>query len=192
MLPRHRFLKHMHPKYQPRGAARSKLFAAAAVFVALSAAGAAQAADYELKFTGTNVSGDVFATTTDANVTAISGWVTDSEVGAGPFTITGLSAYAAADNAFSATWPYVDFSGLSFTTLSGGDYNLANIGSAESPEWALLSSVLNPGGGVQSVGLTDIALSVATVPEPPVVGLMAGALALFGLARRHRAARDAD
>ena len=123
---------------------RSRLFASATVAMALSLAGAAQAAEYELQFIGADVSGDVLANTSGANVTSISGWVSDSEVGAGTFSITGLSPYAASDNAFSATSPYVDFGGLSFATATGGSYNLADIGSAGASQLVLLSSVLDP------------------------------------------------
>jgi len=166
----------------------SRLFAASAVAAALSVASAAHAAQYELTFTGTDISGDFFANTSGANVTSISGWVMDSEVAAGTFAITGLSAYAASDNTFDATSPYVDFGGLSFTTATGGDYNLANIGSVDAPELVLLSSVLNPGGGVQTTGLTDIGLTVVAVPEPSTVALMlAATLGLFGLRRRRAA-----
>src|ERR1700742_989030 len=51
----------------------SKLLAAGATSLAL-AAGSAHAATYELTFTGTDVSGDIFATTTGTDVTSISGW----------------------------------------------------------------------------------------------------------------------
>ena len=69
----------------------SKLLATGGMTLALVGAGAAHAATYELQFTGTNVSGDIFATTTGTTVTGISGFVTDSEVAAGSFAITGLS-----------------------------------------------------------------------------------------------------
>ena len=165
-----------------------RLFAASAVAAALSIAGAARAAQYELEFTGTDVSGDFFANTSGQDVSSISGWVMDSEVAAGTFTITGLSAYAASDNTFTTASPYVDFGGLSFTTATGGDYNLANIGSADAPQLVLLSSVLDPGGGVQTAGLTDIGLTVIAVPEPSTVALMlAAALGLLGLRRRREA-----
>jgi hypothetical protein len=165
-----------------------KIFAAGAVALALSMAGAAHAAEYELTFTGTNIAGDVFATTSGTNATAISGWVSDSEVGAGVFTITGLSPYAGSDNTFNPASPYVDFAGVSFSTASGGDYNLANIGSSGAPQLVLLSSVLDPGGYVQTAGMTDVALTVTAVPEPGNLALMlAGALGLFGLTRRRGA-----
>ena len=52
----------------------SRLLGGAAAALAL-AAGSANAATYELQFTGTDVSGDVFAQTTGSNVTAIWGSV---------------------------------------------------------------------------------------------------------------------
>ncbi len=167
----------------------TKFIAAGAVVLALSQVGVAQAAEYELAFIGTNISGNVFATTSGNNVTAVSGWVTDSEVGAGRFNITGLSLYAAADNTFSSVSPYVDFGGLSFATAAGGDYNLANVGSASASELVLLSSVRNPGGGVQAVGMTDISLSVTTVPEPASMSLLLGGLGIVGVMASRRRSR---
>ena len=166
----------------------TKFIAASAVALALSQVGVAQAAEYELTFIGTNISGDVFATTTGNNVTAVSGWVTDSEVAVGTFNITGLSLYAGADNTFSSVSPYVDFAGLSFATAAGGDYNLANIGSASASELVLLSSVRNPGGGVQAVGMTDISLNVTAVPEPASMTLLLAGIGMVGVmaSRRNR------
>jgi len=161
---------------------------ASAVF-ALWATGAANAAEYELKFIGTDVAGDVFANTSGTGVTSISGWVTDSEVAAGTFAITGMSLYAGADNRFNPASPYVDFAGVSFKTAVGGDYNLANIGSPAAPQLVLLSSVLDPGGGVQTVGLTDIALTVTAVPEPGSISLLAAGLGLLGVAAARRRSR---
>lgn len=165
----------------------SKLLAAGGMTLALMGAGSAHAATYELQFTGTHVSGDIFATTTGTAVSGISGFVTDSEVAAGSFAITGLSPYASSDNTFSAGSPHVTFGGLSFSTLAGGDYNLANLDGQNG--FVFLSSMLNPGGGIQAQGLTNIALTVTAVPEPaPFALMLAGIVGLIGVTRR-RAAR---
>jgi hypothetical protein len=168
----------------------TKFLAASAVALALSQVGVAQAAEYEFTFTGTDIAGEVFATTTGANVTAITGWVTDSEVGAGTFNVTGISWYAGADNLFDPTSPWVDFAGISFSTAAGGDYNLANIGSSGAPQLVLLSSVLNPGGVVQAVGLTDIALGVSVVPEPGSMSLILAGIGMMGLVASRRRSRN--
>jgi hypothetical protein len=164
----------------------SRLFASSAVALALSTAGAAHAAEFEFKFTGTDVTGDVFATVSGSNVTAVSGWITDSAILANTtFTVTGLDPYAGADNTFSTAAPYVTFAGLSFATNAGGQFNFwDNNGSL-----ALLSSLITPSGN-PSDGYTALnTLSVTAVPEPGNLALMlAGALGLFGVTRR-RASR---
>ena len=162
----------------------SRLFASGAAALALSLAGAAHAAVYELKFIGEDVSGDVFATTVGSNVTAIRGTVSDSDVGPGAFLVTGLSPYASSDNTLAgASW--LTLGGLSFTTAGGGDYNLANLASYDGRGDMFLSSVLDPGGYVSDIGMTPITLTVTSVPEPGNVALLlAGMLGLFGAARR--------
>jgi hypothetical protein len=169
----------------------TRFIAAGAIALALSQVGTAQAAEFEFKFTGTNVSGDVFATTAGSSVTAISGWVIDSEVASGTFTITGLSSYAGADNTFNPASPYFDFAGVSFSTNVGGDYNLFNVGSSSPSGVAMLSSVLDPGGVVQTAGLTNLAsLTVTAVPEPASMALLLAGLGMVGvMASRRRASR---
>ena len=164
----------------------TRILATAAATLALSATGTARAATYELTFTGTDVSGDVFAQTTGANVTAIWGSVTDSDLGSGSFAITGLSGYASSDNTLNGNSPYVTLGGLSFSTAGGGDFNLADLdGYPGYSGYTFLSSTLNPGGGFSSVGMTSVALSVSAVPEPGGFALMSvGVLGLLGLARR--------
>jgi hypothetical protein len=164
----------------------SKLLTAGAVSMALCGAGAAQAAVYDVSFADSVVAGDFFVTTAGSTVTAISGWVSDSDVAAGNFTITGLSPFASADQQFNPAFPYVDFSGLSFSTVGGGDYNFADAGGGHV---YLVSSVLDPAGVLQAQGLTEVQPTVSLVPEPGNVSLLlAGMFCLAAVARR-RAAR---
>jgi hypothetical protein len=168
----------------------SKLLAAGATSLAL-AAGSAHAGTYELDFIGTGVAGDVFATTTGTGssqtVTAISGWVSYAEVGAGTFNVTGLSAYAAADNLYYLASPYVDFGGISFTTDVGGDFNLG-LGGSNATGLVLNTAELDAGGFPGRDGSTNIEMTATAVPEPANIAMMlAAALGLFGLTRRRGA-----
>ena len=168
----------------------SKLAAAAAITLAV--AGTAHAATYELQFTGTDVSGDVFATTTGTGstqtVVSISGWVTDSEVGAGTFSITGLSNYAGATNLYYEASPFVDFGGLSFSTLSGGDYNLG-LGGSNATGLVLNASLLNANGNPGIAGSTNIEMTATAVPEPAPLALMLAGFGLVGVMARRRQSR---
>ena len=166
-----------------------KILVACAAALVLSTA--ARAGTYELTFTGEGVSGDVFATTSGSGstqtVTGISGWVTDAEVGPGTFVITGLVGYAAATNLFYTTSPFVDFGGLSFTTVSGGEFNLGLGGSGATGQ-VLNVSVIDPVGYVGVPGSTDLVMTATTVPEPANLALMtAGLLGLIGMTRRRGA-----
>lgn len=166
-----------------------KILVACAAALVLSTA--ARAGTYELTFTGEGVSGDVFATTSGSGstqtVTGISGWVTDAEVGPGTFVITGLDGYAAATNLFYTTSPFVDFGGLSFTTVSGGEFNLGLGGSGATGQ-VLNASVIDPVGYVGVPGSTDLVMTATTVPEPANLALMtAGLLGLIGMTRRRGA-----
>ncbi len=163
----------------------SKLLATGATSLTLAAAGSAHAATYEISFAGTVASGDIFATTTGSTVTGISGWVVDSDAGAGTFNITGLSPYASADQQFSPTFPYVDYSGLSFSTLGGGNYNFATV----SGNLWLVSSVGDPAGVEQTQGVTVINPTVTVVPEPANAALLLAGLLSLGVMARRRATR---
>ena len=80
----------------------------------------------------------------------------------------------------------MDFSGLSFSTIGGGDFNFADAGGGT---LYLVSSVLDPQGVFQEQGLTQIHPSVSAVPEPGNVALLlSGVFGLAAVARR-RAAR---
>ena len=159
----------------------SRTLAVGAAALALSVAGVAHAATYEIAFSGPVASGDFFATTTGSTVTGISGWVSDSDAGAGMFTITGLSPYAGADQQFSPAFPYVDYAGLSFSTNTGGDYNFATVGGNL---W-FVSSIGDPAGVEQTQGVTLITPTVTAVPEPANAALLlAGVLGLGVMARR--------
>jgi hypothetical protein len=159
------------------------MFAAGLAALALTAAGSARAEMFEFQFTGNGVTGDIFANAVSegAPITSISGSLTDANVGAGTFTVTGLSSYASADNQLGATSPWVTYSGLSFTTDTGGSFNLFD----NNGTYQLLTSLLNAGGYADATGSTNLQMTVSVVPEPGALALMAaGLLGLFGVSRR--------
>ena len=162
----------------------SRLLAAGTTSLALAAAGSAHAGTYELQFTGTDVAGSFVAVTNASNViTSISGSFTDTALAATPFTLTGLSGYAAADNYLVGTPSFVTYSGLSFTTNAGAgnDFNIFDYGGGN---YNLLAQSNDPGGAAYA-GQQQLNLSVVAVPEPAnLMLMMAGGLGLLGLARR--------
>jgi hypothetical protein len=147
----------------------------AAVLSAGSVA-SAHANVYDFSFFGKNVSGSGVITTGNTGspyaATGVTGTIFDSEVGPGPFTITTLSGYAAADNlVYFPTQPFVDFGGLSFFTATGGQFNLG-LGGGGPYGYVLNASVVNPIGYANVPGSTDITLSVSQTPLPPAWTMM--------------------
>ncbi len=120
-------------------------------------------------------------------ITAATGTIHDAYLSSTPFVITGLSAYAGADNLLyypsilptEGSWGpvngYIDFGGISFTTATPGEeFNLGGGGSdVGAPFYAVLNnSTLNPvgygiGSSGQSQGSYDISLSVWDPPSSP-------------------------
>jgi hypothetical protein len=166
----------------------SKLLATGAASLALTAAGSAHAATYELHFTGTDIMGSFVAMTNASNViTSITGSFIDTDLSPSAYSLTGTSPYAAADNQLFPTPSYVTFSGISFTTSAGAgnDFNIFDNGGGN---YYLLPQSIDPGGTTYA-GMPQLNLSVTAVPEPAnLVLMLAGALGFVGLARR-RAAR---
>jgi hypothetical protein len=162
----------------------SKLLAAGAMSLALTAAGSAHAGTYELHFTGTDISGDLVALTNASDViTSLSGSFTDTALSPAAYTLTGISGYAAADNHLVATPSFVTYSGLSFSTSAGAgnDFNLFDNGGGN---YFLLAQSNDPGGAAYA-GMPQLSFSVTAVPEPSNLALLlAGLLGFIGVTRR--------
>jgi PEP-CTERM motif-containing protein len=93
-----------------------------------------------------------------------------------------LSSYASADNILSyPTQPFVDFGGMSFTTNGGGDFNIGF-----GPPYAIVSSILNPGGYFPSGPYTSINLQISQTPLPPTWTMMLIGIAGFGFVAYRR------
>jgi PEP-CTERM motif len=84
-------------------------------------------------------------------------------------TITGLSSYASADNLlFFPNAPFIDSRGISFSTVSSGDFNVYNVADNR-----IVSSLNNPLGipdGLNQINFQVTA--VAAVPEPSTWAMM--------------------
>ena len=162
----------------------SKLLSVGAMSLALMAAGSAQAATYDIHFTGTDISGSFVALTNASNViTSIAGSFTDTDLSPSAYVLTGTSGYASADNHLVGTTSYVTYSGISFATNAGAgnDFNIFDNGGGN---YYLLAESNDPSGAAYT-GMPKLALSVMAVPEPGnLVLILAGGLGLLGLTRR--------
>ena len=171
-------------------------FAVAAVATGafLAVASPAGAATYEFSYTAVDGSfsgqGDFITTFITGNqtspflVTDVTGFANN---GNGLSAITGTSTYASADNLLffpsTPTQAYTDITGISFSTVGAGDFNLY-FNSGDNPlypgfvGYGRISSSLDPGG---STAGTQIQLSVSATPIPAALPLFTGGLGVLGL-----------
>jgi hypothetical protein len=169
----------------------SKLFGA--TILSLTLAASASANTYDFSFSGLDVSGNGVITTGNGSspyvITGVSGTILDTLIAPSAFTVTGLSSYASADNVLNyPTQPFVDFSGISFTTNGGGDFNIGF-----GPPYAIVSSILNPGGYFPTGPYTTISLQVSQTPLPASWTMMLSSLIIgFGFVLYKKAKRDGD
>jgi hypothetical protein len=104
--------------------------------------------------------------------------------------ITGTSDYASADNIFTASSPYVDSSGLSFSTSNGVDYNLYEYDGV----YRVSDSISDPSGGAAVTSDSPVTLTVEAVtpaPEPSMWALMIAGVAMIGGMLRFGRPREA-
>jgi hypothetical protein len=86
--------------------------------------------------------------------------------------ITGLSSYAGADNLlFFPNPPFVDYGGISFSTVFSGNFNLY-YDAGNTHNW-VIASVNNPGfaDGLNQINF-QVTPAVAAVPEPSTWAMM--------------------
>jgi len=148
----------------------------------------AEATTFNWSYTGVGVSGSgqfdgnlIIGTT--YQLISISGTILD---GATPYTISGLSLYAGADNQLFFPAPnVVSFGGLSFSTLTGADWNIFTDGGGI--HYGLLDSLTNP-GGFANINLRNIDFDVAmtATPLPAALLLFGSGLGLLGFLGRHK------
>ena len=160
-----------------------RFFLACAIFgLASAAADTATSKVFDFSYSGAGVSGSGVVTTGNSGspytITSISGTANGD-------AITGLSNYASADNLlYYEGQPYVDFSGLSFSTGLGPtetDWGLGWTGSA----YGIVNSSSDPSGAC--CGTSPLQFSVTAVPEPSLWAtwlLGVGAAGVFLRSRR--------
>src|SRR5258705_4775997 len=135
----------------------------------------AEATTFNWSYSGAGVSGSgqfdgnlVVGTT--YQLIGISGSILD---GLTPYTITGLSTYAGADNQLFFPAPnVVSFGGISFSTFTGADWNIFTDGAGI--HYGLLDSLTNE-VGYPDINLRNIDFNVAVAATP-----LPAALLLFG------------
>ena len=123
---------------------------------------------------GSTLAGGTITTDANGHATAISGLVNGTD------PITGLSSYAGADNDLYVTGAWVTFGGLSFSTISLGNFNFYNSGQGY---YGLLSSVTNANGYADGRIATA---RVAAVPEPATWSMMLLGFGAIGWQLRRR------
>jgi hypothetical protein len=103
-------------------------------------------------------------------VTDVTGTAIDGNVGS---VITGTSNFASADNLlYFPSEPYVDFFGISFSTVSAGAFNLY-FDTVEFNGYGFLRQSVDPTG--MSAG-TQVRFNVSATPLPTALPLFAGGL----------------
>ena len=148
---------------------RVQVLAIAAAAFTLTA-GAASAKVYDFDFFNSTDQGSGAFDVIGSTVQSVTGQVDG-------FAILGLSPYAASDQQLSpSSAPFVDLSGISFTTALDS-YNLYS-----APGDMLLKASVDP-VGYPSNGQA-ITLKISAVPEPGSWALMAAGVGMMGLALR--------
>lgn len=141
--------------------------------VPLSVGAAAPAGTYLiLTGNGSVIVNALITTNSSGHATGISGIVNGSD------PITGLSNYAGADNDLYITGAWVTFGGLSFSTMSLGDFNFYNSGAGH---YGLLSRNRDINGYPDGVVATA---QFAAVPEPATWAMMLLGFSIAGVAVR--------
>jgi hypothetical protein len=154
---------------------------AAGALLSLSAA-AAQASTFYQTFdlTGTNVATEGEFTLDDATLGlgyyTVTGVVGNQTLGATTTAITGISAYASADNHFGTASPFVSFSGVSWATATNA-FNWYLSGNSTQYELAFSENTggfedgLHPLADIRVGAVTDHS-TFGAVPEPASWALM--------------------
>jgi hypothetical protein len=162
----------------------------AAAFLAASSPAGATTFDFSYSALDGSFSGEgEFITGSGTSPYLLSNVTGTAVIGDVGSIITGMSTFASADNLlYFPSQPYTDFFGISFATVSAGDFNLY-FNTVEFNGYGVIKQSADPTG--MSSG-TEVRLEVSATPLPAALPLLASGLGAMALLLWWQRRKNAD